>query len=171
VIAAPDWSPGLRRWVLSASNNIEFCHVLAVDHRGPIRRALIRLLEAAGEQVEEAPDAESARAHVAASAPAVVVYDLRLPGANGIALAEDIRRISPCTAVVLLAGHRDIRLMEHPRGCMVTYVFRPITGDAVLHAVDMGFRCSASELSRHPARRQTASRIEPNVPERVSSCA
>jgi CheY-like chemotaxis protein len=79
--------------------------VLIVDDHAGVRAAVRLVVEAAGLDVAgEAADGEAALAAVAASVPDVVLIDVRLPGLDGIAVAELLaaRDTPPC--VVLMSS-------------------------------------------------------------------
>ncbi|MEQ8832948.1 MAG: response regulator transcription factor [Miltoncostaeaceae bacterium] len=78
--------------------------VLADDNPG-FRRALRRLLEREGDMtiVAEVGDGEVAVATAVELAPDVVVMDLAMPGLNGLDASNDIRRLNPGIAVLLLS--------------------------------------------------------------------
>ena len=57
--------------------------------------------------VGEAADAEAARVVVAATAPDLVIADIRLPGANGIDLARQLVHDHPELVVVILSAYDD----------------------------------------------------------------
>ena len=55
----------------------------------------------------EAGDGPTGLALVAARKPDVALVDIRLPGMDGIEVAERIREISPNTRIMLISGHLD----------------------------------------------------------------
>jgi CheY-like chemotaxis protein len=77
--------------------------VLIVDDHAEVRAAARVVVEAAGLEVAgEAPDGAAALAAVAASAPDIVLLDMRLPGLDGIAIAELLaaREKPPCVVLM-----------------------------------------------------------------------
>ncbi|HVU04984.1 MAG TPA: response regulator [Polyangiaceae bacterium] len=103
--------------------------VLVVEDDGPCRRLLALLLREAGAHVNVAASAEDAEEFLAAHRPSLVVLDLILPAASGLALAEHIRR-DPATrdtrivAVTSFNGPGGERLAIEA-GCNA-YVQKPI---------------------------------------------
>ena len=76
---------------------------LVVDDEAPARRRLIRQLLELGdvEVVAEAGDGEAALAAIRAHAPDVVFLDIRMPGLDGLTLAQRFTTLPPiifCTA-------------------------------------------------------------------------
>jgi two-component system response regulator GlrR len=58
--------------------------------------------------------AEQALVQIAVDTPRVVVSDVRLPGQDGLALFEEIRRTRPTLPVILLTAHGNIRTPSMP---------------------------------------------------------
>ncbi len=65
--------------------------ILVVDDVLSTRRLMRRVLERAGMRVEEADTGEAAMQRIPADRPALVVLDLRLPGASGFDVARWVR--------------------------------------------------------------------------------
>ena len=73
-----------------------------VDDHGGFRAMARHLLEDAGfEVVGEAVDGRGALSTVKALRPGLVLLDVQLPDLDGFAVAEELARTSPDTAVVL----------------------------------------------------------------------
>jgi DNA-binding NarL/FixJ family response regulator len=88
--------------------------VLIVDDHDEFRSAARDVLEADGfTVVGEAADGEEAMEAVAALRPAVVLLDIRLPGADGLAVAE-VLAAGPDPPVIVLVSSRD-RVAYGPR--------------------------------------------------------
>ena len=81
--------------------------VLVVDDDSATRRVVRTVLEADGFEVAEAPDGETALAHLGAAAgtsPRIVVLDIMMPGIDGI---EVCRRIDHSRVKVVMLSARD----------------------------------------------------------------
>ena len=65
--------------------------ILVADDEPAARRALRRILESAGYLVMEASDGEEVRSLIAQEAPDLVILDITMPGADGIALCREIK--------------------------------------------------------------------------------
>lgn len=82
--------------------------VVLVEDEVALRRLLRVHLELGGfEVVGEAADAEGGVAVAAAERPDVVIVDLRLPTADGMAVLRRLRRLLPATRVVVYTGWTD----------------------------------------------------------------
>ena len=86
--------------------------ILIVDDHSAIREGLKAALHDSKEftVVGEAADAEQALGLVQALRPAIVVLDISIPGRSGITVAEEIRRLSETTRVVVYTMHAEMGL-------------------------------------------------------------
>ena len=81
--------------------------VIIVDDDGQVRRALQRLLRAAGYEVEALEDAAAYMRHAPVEPPACMLLDLRMPGMSGLELLHAISGTASALPVVLITGHAD----------------------------------------------------------------
>jgi two-component system nitrogen regulation response regulator NtrX len=88
------------------SNNS--ARILVVDDEAGIRRSLSGVLLDDGYEVALAEDGEKALAAIHERAPDVVLLDIAMPGRDGIAVLEELRRTHPGLAVVMMTGHGTI---------------------------------------------------------------
>ena len=78
--------------------------ILIVDDETSMREFLAILLGREGYQVESAADAESALARLAERSFDLIISDVKMPGLDGIALLERVKRSWPDTAVLMLTA-------------------------------------------------------------------
>lgn len=81
---------------------------LIVDDEAVPRDALANWLRAGGFDARTAPDASSALILMETGPADVAVLDVRMPGPDGMWLADQIRARYPETAVVVYAGLADL---------------------------------------------------------------
>ncbi|MBS0217905.1 MAG: nitrogen regulation protein NR(I) [Proteobacteria bacterium] len=81
-----------------------------VDDDASVRFVLATALRDAGHQVREFADGASAWSalHEAASPPALLFTDVRMPGDDGLKLLERIKRQHPELPVVVMSAHTDV---------------------------------------------------------------
>ena len=84
--------------------------VALVEDDPPLRDATMQTLALEGAEVAAFPDARAALAWLDADYPGVVVSDVRMPGIDGIAFFEKLRKIDPDLPVILTTGHGDIAM-------------------------------------------------------------
>lgn len=123
-------------------------YILIVDDDAGVRQLLRRFLTPTGKDVLEAATAEDAIAMVEQLPPAVAFCDVHMPGANGLWLADQIRRASPATAMVLATGDTDVPASESLRSGIVAYLLKPLEQRDVLSAVAEGLRWSARVVAQ-----------------------
>jgi two-component system response regulator GlrR len=122
-------------------------HVLVVDDDEDILRLLTMRLRARGFRVSAVGSAEQALAQIAVDPPRVVVSDVRLPGQDGLALFEEIRRTRPTLPVILLTAHGNIpdAVDATSRG-VFGYLTKPFDSQILLEKIDRALQLSAPTL-------------------------
>ncbi len=140
--------------------------ILVVDDEEPIRTLLARLLGAQGYDCVTAEDAAAARRLLSASSIALVLTDVKMPGASGFDLAHEIHLDYPDTAVVLVTGVDDRRFAEAAlaQGAY-GYVLKPFKENELLISVANALRRRALEIEN----RQHRERLEHTVLERTAT--
>jgi PAS domain S-box-containing protein len=78
--------------------------VLVVEDNADVRKIAVGVLQSLGYAVRSASDAAEALAALQSDAFDLVFSDVVMPRMNGIALAQEIRRLYPATAIVLTSG-------------------------------------------------------------------
>lgn len=113
--------------------------VLIVDDENGVRDLMSRWLEAGGCQVTTASNAEEALGRLRAKPSAVALCDIRMPGHDGLWLAEQIRREHPETAVIMATGVQDVGpAVESLRQGVIDYLTKPFGRDRLKDAVVRG---------------------------------
>ncbi len=82
--------------------------ILIVEDRASLRRMLERALAAAGHEAESEADGGEAIGHLRQRAYDLVLTDLRLPGADGLAVLAASRAAQPATPVVVLTAYGTV---------------------------------------------------------------
>src|SRR5580658_3241955 len=87
--------------------------VVLVDDEPLIRGAVSTALAAGGvELVGEAANARDAIRLVVGARPDVVLIDLKLPGASGVEVIEQLARLASATRILILTRHEQNRVVE-----------------------------------------------------------
>jgi len=109
--------------------------ILLVDDDITTRLLLRRLLEKAGHEVTEARDGSEALQQFRDTAPDLVATDVIMPGTDGIAAIEQLRREKPDVRIIAFtAGAHDFPVSRVP-GANLTFA-KPLKPDEFLGAVD-----------------------------------
>ena len=113
--------------------------VLIVDDENSVRDLMTRWLEAGGYAVTTASNAEEALGRLEASPPAVALCDIRMPGRDGLWLAQRIRQQYPETAVIMATGVQDAdTAVETIQQGVIAYLTKPFGRDRLRLAVTRG---------------------------------
>lgn len=103
--------------------------ILVVEDDQRIQKALSRLFEAEGFQVQIAKDGNSGLDSFRASRPSAVVLDLKLPGISGRDVCREMKQAVPSLPVVILSAVTDVAdkvlLLEIGADDYVTKPFSP----------------------------------------------
>jgi cyclic di-GMP phosphodiesterase len=110
--------------------------VLVVDDEPGIRDVLSRWLTSGGYDVRTAASAHEALEGIQQSAPAVALCDIRMPGHDGLWLAQQIRRNAPDTAVIMATGVQDANsVISSLRGGAIDYLTKPFGRERLRESV------------------------------------
>src|SRR6202161_3859305 len=82
--------------------------VLLVEDKPELRAMLRKFLERSGYSVDEAPDGNTAIDKVRARRYLVVLSDLKLPGASGIDVLREARKVDASLAVILVRAYGSV---------------------------------------------------------------
>lgn len=109
--------------------------ILVVEDEAPISLLLKVYLEKAGYRVKVADSGEEALLNFLETKPSLVVLDLMLPGIDGRAVLDEIRRQSSCPVIILTArGSVNDRLQGFKQGAD-DYIPKPFDPDEVVARV------------------------------------
>ena len=81
---------------------------LVADDEPDIRDFIGHVLERAGHVVTTAGDGAEVLAHTATESFDLVVVDHHMPRLTGLAVADELRRTSPSTKVLIMSGDLDV---------------------------------------------------------------
>ena len=111
--------------------------ILVADDEPGVRESLAEVLRDAGYEVQTAADGRAALTALEARAFGVVITDLRMPGADGLAVLKRAREISPQTLVLVMTAHGSVdTAVEALRSGATDYILKPIAFDDLLAKVE-----------------------------------
>ncbi|MBV8681216.1 MAG: sigma 54-interacting transcriptional regulator [Aquitalea sp.] len=124
--------------------------VLLVDDDPDLLRLLSLRLEAAGYLVDKAATAEAALGALAVRRADVLLTDWRLPGMDGMALFELVKKSYPAMPVIILTAHGTIpdAVTAVSRG-VFGYLVKPFDSAALLGKVEQALMLSSPAMA-HP---------------------
>src|SRR5678815_1742742 len=110
--------------------------ILVVEDQDSARESLVDLLKGEGFEVHAAADGKAGIALVDQHDLDVVLTDLAMPGADGIAVLRHIRDVSPQTLVILMTAHASVdTAVEAIRLGAQDYLLKPLIFEDVLRKV------------------------------------
>ena len=119
--------------------------ILVVDDEVNIRKVLGVVLEREGYLVELAESAEDALDKLEDSRPDVLLTDLKLPGADGLALLRAARAADPDLPVVLMTAHGAIETaVEAMKRGAFDYLTKPIDNALLLQTLEKALNTRSS---------------------------
>ncbi len=125
--------------------------ILIVDDHGVLRAGLRSLLHTAPnmEVVGEAADGPQALRLVTTLNPDLVLLDISMPGADGIAVMKQIKAEHPNILVLMLTAHEDQALLiEAMKAGAAGYVVKRAVEGELINAIDAVLR---GDMYVHPA--------------------
>jgi two-component system NtrC family response regulator len=111
--------------------------ILVVDDDDSLRRVMQLQLEEAGYEVITAPNADNAISLADEQYPALVITDLKMPGASGMEVLKRIRSEHPETTVVMITAFGTVQTaVEAMRAGAYDYITKPIDFDELVMTVN-----------------------------------
>ncbi len=118
--------------------------ILLVDDEEDLLSLWTLRLESAGYNVVTAQCGEEALAAFAASAPQLVVTDLRMGNMDGLALYEAIRKVNTSIPVLIITAHGSIpEAVEATKKGVFSFLTKPIDGKVFLAEIKRALRVAS----------------------------
>jgi len=119
--------------------------ILLVDDDKDLLQLISMRLAAAGYAVTAVESGEAALVSFAVSRPQLVVTDLRMQGMDGLALFEEIRRLSAAIPVIILTAHGTIpEAVAATRKGVFGFLTKPFDGKVLVDTVADALRLSGA---------------------------
>jgi two-component system response regulator PilR (NtrC family) len=110
--------------------------ILIADDEAGVRESLAEILRDAGYAVETAGDGTAALEAIDRHDFAVVITDLRMPGADGLTVLRKLREVAPQTVPLVMTAHGSVEsAVEALRAGAADYLLKPLAFDDVLAKV------------------------------------
>ncbi len=139
--------------------------ILLVEDQDSARESLSELLREEGYQVHEAADGTAAIKLVDELDLDLVITDLKLPGADGLAVLKHVREISPKTLLILMTGHATVdTAIEAIRLGAQDYILKPLIFEDVLHKVRRLMSHRSLAWENQMLRREVSKHFAPDQP-------
>ncbi len=126
--------------------------VLLVDDEQTFVESLAKVLRRRGMAVHTAYDGESALAAASGEEFDVIVLDLTMPGMDGVATLQGLRRRDRLTPVLLLTAHAEVeRATQALREGAADFLLKPCPVDELVAALEDARERKASARDVAPA--------------------
>ena len=139
--------------------------VFLVDDDAAVRRALTRLLRAAGLEVVSFASADALLQEVDGGRLSCVVADLRRPGLNGLELQDELVRRGLELPLLFISGQADVSSsVRAMKGGAVDFLEKPVSDSALIEAVQRALarhRERQAERQEQEALEKRLSRLTP----------
>ena len=127
--------------------------VFVVDDDPSVRRAIKRLVESVGLQVELFGSAQEFLRSQRPGAPSCLVLDIRLPGISGLDFQRQLAEANTLIPIVFITAHGDIPMtVRAMKAGAVEFLTKPFRDQDLLDAIQLA-------LERDSARRKHESEI------------
>jgi len=111
--------------------------VLVVDDDDAFRKRLCRALQEHGWDARPAGTAQEALECAARTSPDLVLLDLKMPGAGGLTLIEQIKDLDSTISVIILTGYGSIATATQALKLGADhYLSKPIDAEQIIAAYD-----------------------------------
>ncbi len=112
--------------------------VLVVDDEKGIRDLFCRVLETAGYEVETAESGEQALEILEQNKFQLLLFDLNLPGIDGIELCKKVRKILPISIIIAITGYASLfHLHDCRQAGFDDYFIKPVSIKTLLAEVEL----------------------------------
>lgn len=120
--------------VSTMTENSPLIHV--VDDDDSVRKALSRLLKAAGYEAQGYANAGEFLLALPISTPGCIILDVRMPGPSGLELQTALNRQGNILPIIFLTGHGDIPMsVQAMKAGAVDFLTKPVQSQTLLAAV------------------------------------
>ena len=110
--------------------------ILIAEDEAGVRESLAEILRDAGYAVETAADGTAALEAIDRQDFAVVITDLRMPGADGLTVLRKLSEVAPQTVALVMTAHGSVEsAIEALRTGAADYLLKPLAFDDVLAKV------------------------------------
>ena len=139
--------------------------ILVAEDQDSARESLVELLRGEGFEVHAAADGKAGIAFVDQYDLDLVLTDLAMPGADGIALLRHVRDVSPQTLVILMTAHASVdTAVEAIRLGAQDYLLKPLIFEDVLRKVQHLMNHRKLAWENQLLRREINARLSPERP-------
>jgi CheY-like chemotaxis protein len=143
--------------------------LLVVDDDPVVGKSFDRVLSGRGYAVVTASDGAEALRKIAAEQFDMVYTDIKMPGMDGIAVAEEIRKSQPWLPVVIVSGYATPENEARAKAAGVSAVLhKPLSPQMIEESAREAFRDSEAAAAPEPAEMPAPATMVPTAPATVA---
>ena len=136
--------------------------VFLVDDDSSVRRALARLIKAAGYQLQTFTSArEFLDSKLHDDGPACLVLDVRMPGLSGLDLQRELQTANATLPIIFITGYGDIPMsVKAMKEGAVDFLPKPVRDVELLRAIEQALARAVRERADREELEDIQSRLE-----------
>ena len=135
--------------------------VWVIDDDESVRKALSRLIQSVGLDVQTFPSAQAFLAEDLQEGASCLVLDVRMPGLSGLDLLEELRQAGLETPVIFITGHGDVPLsVRAMKAGAVDFLEKPFNDQQLLDAIHQAIASDKSVRRERAERAEIQRRLE-----------
>lgn len=143
-----------------ASNSANDPIVYVIDDDESARQSLEFLLDVAGIRVRSFSSADAFLKSAPPLSGACVITDVRMPGTNGVELAEKLKERDDAVPVIVITGHADVPLaIQAMKAGAADFIEKPFDDEAMLSAIRKALIDSTDHTQIINERREVLDRL------------
>ncbi len=134
--------------------------VIIVDDDLSVREALAELIQSVGFQAASFASTRELLGSPDLDRPGCLVLDVRMPGASGLDLQQQLARSGNVKPIIFLTGHGDIPMtVQAMKAGAVDFLTKPVRDQTLLDAVTAGIAMDAARRAEAAVVRRTVERL------------
>lgn len=143
-----------------ANKDVSEAIVYVIDDDESARHSLEFLLDVAGIRVRTFASADALLKSSPPLSGACVVTDVRMPGTNGVELAEKLKQRGAACPVIVITGHADVPLaIQAMKAGAADFIEKPFDDEAILSAIHKALADKTGDEQLQAERSEVLGRI------------
>jgi len=139
--------------------------VFLVDDDQSVRKSLVRLLTAAGYDVEAFASAREFLARPQPTGASCLVLDVRMPRLSGLELQETLVTTGHRSSIVFITGYRDVRAsVSAIKAGAIDFLVKPVNDQELLGAIERALTKAHQAERQHARVTEIRNRIKTLTP-------
>jgi RNA polymerase sigma factor (sigma-70 family) len=139
--------------------------VFIVDDDDSVRKALMRLIQSVGINVDSFPSAEAFLLRPRYEGPRCLVLDIRMPGMGGLELQEMLVRANLTLPIIFMTGHGTVPMsVKAMKAGAIDFLEKPFEDQALLDLIRQALERDRQAKQEQAEKRELLKRFESLTP-------